>query len=781
MEQEVLTSDNGNVLSLEEIGNLAADGGKPADTLMNVVALIAKRFQNRRLLGLSAGARSRQSRAGRDPRTCAANASATCACRSRRSRRPGRRAGAPGRRRPRQEPIRASSTFKEAGEEAYQSFLGVPLIDRGVLQGVLVVQTIEARVFQRRRNPHADRGRHPGRARRQRSPHPRSLHRARRRSASGRWPAISGGAGITTASASSAISIPPAGASSITIRSPCSARFLSTKLEAPRRRTRAAQPHQLRLPPPAGVSRRRPHLGRATRRRPAPASRRLLLRRVRPARIAPDLLRRPRRSRRRSHQERLRSRHSAGRHRPLLRPGLLPPAPRSTTAGSRKNISQTDVNQLPMAARHRHERRAGRHRDRDSQRLAFAPRSGASKSAAAICCCSTPTSKATLPKIANSPRASTAAIAASASARNCCSASAASARSSAMGISPGVLHLNEGHSGFAVLEAIRTRMEEEGIDFDTAASQVSARSRLHHAHAGARRPRPLQRRPHRGASRTAARAARSISTRASWASAAKIPTIHDETFCMTVLGLKLSRRANAVSSLHGEVSRAMWTGLYPGKLGRRRAHRPHHQRRPRALVARAADVPPLRSPSRRRTGKRSSGAKRTWEGIENVDDGELWETHLSLKSQPHRLRPPPRRRAGRTPRRIAATISQRLRNASLSPDALTIGFARRFATYKRANLLLDRHRAPGLHGQRSQASRAVRLRRQGPSARRTRQARPAADRRADARPAVRATNSSSSRTTTSTSAATSCRASTSGSTIRAGRSKPPAPAARKSC
>ena len=45
MEQEVLTSDNRNVLSLEEIGNLAADGGQPAETLMNVVALIAKRFR----------------------------------------------------------------------------------------------------------------------------------------------------------------------------------------------------------------------------------------------------------------------------------------------------------------------------------------------------------------------------------------------------------------------------------------------------------------------------------------------------------------------------------------------------------------------------------------------------------------------------------------------------------------------------------------------------------------------------------------------------------------
>ena len=52
----------------------------------------------------------------------------------------------------------------------------------------------------------------------------------------------------------------------------------------------------------------------------------------------------------------------------------------------------------------------------------------------------------------------------------------------AMGVTPGVLHLNEGHSGFAVLEAIRGRMEEEGLTFDQAAPRVSPRSGLHHAH-----------------------------------------------------------------------------------------------------------------------------------------------------------------------------------------------------------------------------------------------------------------------------------------------------------
>ena len=84
--------------------------------------------------------------------------------------------------------------------------------------------------------------------------------------------------------------------------------------------------------------------------------------------------------------------------------------------------------------------------------------------------------------------------------------------------------------------------------------------------------------------------------------------------------------------------------------------------------------------------QRNSGTARTWEEIESVDDGELWETHLSLKSQlldfvRHRaMEQSERRNEPQEP-------LQRLGKV-LSPDALTIGFARRFATYKRANLIL---------------------------------------------------------------------------------------------
>jgi starch phosphorylase len=78
---------------------------------------------------------------------------------------------------------------------------------------------------------------------------------------------------------------------------------------------------------------------------------------------------------------------------------------------------------------------------------------------------------------------------------------------------------------------------------------------------------------------------------------------------------------------------------------------------------------------------------RTWEPIELVDDGELWETHLSLKTQ---LIEFVRRRAREQAlRRNEPEETLNRLSGVLSTDALTIGFARRFATYKRANLILQ--------------------------------------------------------------------------------------------
>jgi starch phosphorylase len=167
------------------------------------------------------------------------------------------------------------------------------------------------------------------------------------------------------------------------------------------------------------------------------------------------------------------------------------------------------------------------------------------------------------------------------------------------------------------------------------------------------------------------------------------PQNENESFCMTVIGLKLSRRANAVSSLHGHVSRGMWAHLWPWRV---------EEEIPIGHITNGVHIPswlafPMLQLYDRNLGpgwQKEMGDPAIWEGIYNVDPGELWETHHALKS---RLFDFIRRRYSRQCRRRNEEdhIVEAARNI-LDPNALTIGFARRFATYKRADLffhLLD--------------------------------------------------------------------------------------------
>ena len=254
----------------------------------------------------------------------------------------------------------------------------------------------------------------------------------------------------------------------------------------------------------------------------------------------------------------------------------------------------------------------------------------------------------------------------------------------ALGISPGVLHLNEGHSAFAVLEAVRMRMEEEGISFEAAIPRIS-REVVFTTHtpvpAGHDRFDAALVEEHIGPLREALR----LSQDSLLGLGRENPNNAEELFCMTVLALRLSRRANAVSALHAEVSRAMWTKLFRNKL---------EDDVPIGHITNGVHVPSWLAPQMFRLYDRHLGTNwnqggseaKTWLGIENVDDGELWETHLNLKSQ---LIEFVRRRAVDQAERRGESqeVLQRLERV-LSPDALTIGFARRFATYKRANLIL---------------------------------------------------------------------------------------------
>jgi starch phosphorylase len=254
----------------------------------------------------------------------------------------------------------------------------------------------------------------------------------------------------------------------------------------------------------------------------------------------------------------------------------------------------------------------------------------------------------------------------------------------ALGITPGVLHLNEGHSAFAVLEAIRSRMEDEGLTFEQAAPLVY-REVVFTTHtpvpAGHDRFNIGLVEEHLGPLRDQL----GLSLDHLMQMGRENPANAYEDFCLTVLGLKVSRRANAVSSLHGRVTRAMWKGLFPGDS---------EDTVPIGHITNGVHVPSWLAPQMFRLYDRHLGTgwhehssePRIWEGIENVDDGELWETHLSLKQRLLefvRVRATEQAERGGEP----LEIQQRL-GRILSPDALTIGFARRFATYKRANLIL---------------------------------------------------------------------------------------------
>jgi glycogen phosphorylase len=254
----------------------------------------------------------------------------------------------------------------------------------------------------------------------------------------------------------------------------------------------------------------------------------------------------------------------------------------------------------------------------------------------------------------------------------------------ALGVTPGVLHLNEGHSGFAILEAIRHRMHDEGLNFDRAATRV-AREVVFTTHtpvpAGHDRFSADLIEEHLGPLGDSL----GLSRQKLIELGRENPEDPAEEFCMTVLGLRFARRANAVSGLHGEVSRSMWKGLYPGK---------QEDEVPIGHITNGVHVPSWLAPQMFRVYDRHlgsgwqerGGTPSLWDAIESIDDAELWETHLSLKS---RLLEFVRLRVVEQAERRAEPpeVLQRLSRV-LSPDALTIGFARRFATYKRANLIL---------------------------------------------------------------------------------------------
>ncbi len=255
----------------------------------------------------------------------------------------------------------------------------------------------------------------------------------------------------------------------------------------------------------------------------------------------------------------------------------------------------------------------------------------------------------------------------------------------AAGIHWGGLHLNEGHSAFATLEYTRLLMEQTGADFRTCAQEV-AQSTVFTTHtpvdAGHDRFPPELVDDHLEPLR------RSLGlSQQDFLGLGRIRSEdHREALCMTVLAFKMSRYANGVSALHGRITRKSWQVLWP-----------HHREDevPVGHITNGVHVRTWLAPAMQDLYNRHIGPDwrnhladpTMWSRIDNAPDAELWETHRMLKAAlvrfVRRKVTEQRTRAGHGADVIAAA------GAALDPEALTIGFARRFATYKRASLIFS--------------------------------------------------------------------------------------------
>lgn len=254
----------------------------------------------------------------------------------------------------------------------------------------------------------------------------------------------------------------------------------------------------------------------------------------------------------------------------------------------------------------------------------------------------------------------------------------------ALGLSPSVCHMNEGHSAFLALERVRQLREEHGLSF-AEASEVAAAGNCFTTHtpvpAGNDRFPPEMMRSYLAGWPEALGATENELM----ALGRENPSDAAEHFCMTVLALKLATKANGVSKLHGQVSRKMWKQVYPGAM---------LNEVPIGSITNGIHQRSFLANEMRRLFDSYLGPKwhsnpedaTNWALLERIPAEELWRSHERCRGQLiafTRLR-----LASQLERRGASLREIREAGEVLDPQALTIGFARRFATYKRATMFM---------------------------------------------------------------------------------------------
>jgi glycogen phosphorylase len=254
----------------------------------------------------------------------------------------------------------------------------------------------------------------------------------------------------------------------------------------------------------------------------------------------------------------------------------------------------------------------------------------------------------------------------------------------ALGIHASCMHMNEGHSAFLGLERIRQLMTETKLSFDEAWQCVWS-TNVFTTHtpvpAGNERFDPGLMEKYFG---TLARDL-GLSWKDFLGLGREDPGNDGEEFCLTVLALRLSGYNNAVSRLHGSVSRSMWRRIWPSlPLDEVPITHITNGVHPRTWITH--DMVDLLD---RFLGPEFHDVPTNpdiWDRIDRVSDEELWRTHERRRE---RMVAFSRMRLQQQLDRRGVTNSELSRSAdALSPYTLTISFARRFAAYKRADLLL---------------------------------------------------------------------------------------------
>ncbi len=256
----------------------------------------------------------------------------------------------------------------------------------------------------------------------------------------------------------------------------------------------------------------------------------------------------------------------------------------------------------------------------------------------------------------------------------------------AMGYDPAVCHINEGHAAFMSMGRMSHLMNSRNMDMDTA-REVVTRTNVFTTHT----PVPAGNetfdinllKPHLKALES--EIGISSDNIISW-TRPSIAQSSDYEPSMTVLGLRMSQYCNGVSKLHGEVSRGMWSHLWPNYP---------ESETPIDHITNGVHLSSWLSPGNGEMFDRYVGPRwRKHPGntdmldmIDQLPDDELWRIHESGKSRMIKMV------------RDKVAVQLKARNASgreikesssvLENGVLTIGFARRFATYKRATMLLS--------------------------------------------------------------------------------------------